>query len=102
MAKIFTAAFQKVKSNPDNIHLNTLPFHNCYELFMSSECDSPDCYRESTWRFQMEDFQTKGLYNLHLNIKCLWPKIDEICFIVKQSNASIIGISESKKLANAN
>ena len=38
----------------------------------------------------------KGLHILHLNINSLLPKINEIRFIVKQSNASMIGISESK------
>ena len=41
-------------------------------------------------------FKKKGLHILHLNIESLQPKIDEIRFIAKQSNASIIGISESK------
>ena len=39
-------------------------------------------------------FEKKGLYNLHFNMNTLLPRIDEIRFIVKQSNASIIGISE--------
>ena len=34
------------------------------------------------------------MHILHLNINRLLPKIDEIRFIAKQSNASIIGISE--------
>ena len=33
---------------------------------------------------------------LHLNFNSLLPKIDEICFIAKQSNVSVIGISEPK------
>ena len=41
-------------------------------------------------------FSKKGLHILHLNINCLLLKIDEIFFIPKQSNASIIGISEPK------
>ena len=36
------------------------------------------------------------LHILHLNINSLLPKIDEIHFIAKQSNASITGISNSK------
>ena len=44
----------------------------------------------------MEYFQKKGWHNLHLHVDSLLPKIDEICFIAKQSYASIIGISESK------
>ena len=37
----------------------------------------------------------KGLHSLHLNINSILPKIDEICFIAKLSNVSMIGISES-------
>ena len=44
----------------------------------------------------MEVFSRKSLHILHLNINSLLPKIDEIRFIAKQSNASTIGISESK------
>ena len=44
----------------------------------------------------MEDFLKKGLHILQLTINSLLPKIDEISFIAKQSNASIIGISVSK------
>ena len=36
------------------------------------------------------------MHILHLNINSLLPKIDEIRFTAKQSNVSIIGISESK------
>ena len=38
----------------------------------------------------------KSLHILHLNINNLLPKIDKIRFIIKQTNAAIIGISESK------
>ena len=41
-------------------------------------------------------FSKKSLLILHLNINSLLPKIDDICYIAKQSNHSIIGISESK------
>ena len=45
----------------------------------------------------MEYFRKKkDLHILHLNVNNLLPKIDEIRFIAKQSNASIIGISECK------
>ena len=46
--------------------------------------------------FQMEYFQEKGLHILHFNVSSLLPKINEIRFIAKQSNASITEISESK------
>ena len=42
----------------------------------------------------MEDFRKKVQYILHLNINIVLPKIDEIVYIVKQSNASITRISE--------
>ena len=38
----------------------------------------------------------RSLHISHLNISSLLCKIDEIRFILKQSNASITGISESK------
>ena len=51
--------------------------------------DTFDCDKKQ--RFQMEDFQKKILHILHLNINSLLLR-----FIAKRSNASIIGISESK------
>ena len=45
----------------------------------------------------MEDFQKEGLaYFILEYILSRLPKIDEVRFIAKQSNTSIIGISESK------
>ena len=79
----------------NSIPLNTLPFHNCGEPTMPSECNNLGCYKHMTIpneRF----FLKQGLHILDLNINSLLPKIDEIRFIAKQSNASIIEISESK------
>ena len=62
---------------------------------MPSKYNSLGCYKahdNSKWKI----FKKKSLHILHLNINSLLPKIDEIRFIAKQSNASIIGISESK------
>ena len=33
---------------------------------------------------------------IHLNINSLLPKIEQLCFIAKSTNAVIIGICESK------
>ena len=44
----------------------------------------------------MEIFKKKGLYFSHLNISSLLSKINEIRFIAKHSNASLIEISQSK------
>ena len=38
----------------------------------------------------------KGLHLLHLNVNSLLPKIDELSYIAKLSNAAVIGITESK------
>ena len=51
---------------------------------------------QSTWQFQMEDFQKEVLAYFIFEHQQLLPKVDEIRFIVKKSNVSIIGISESK------
>ena len=41
-------------------------------------------------------FRSRGLHFIHLNINSLLPKIDELREIVKISNATIIGIIETK------
>ena len=41
-------------------------------------------------------FRKRGLHFLHININSILPKIEELRNISKLSNASIIGISESK------
>ena len=41
-------------------------------------------------------FKIKGLHLLHLNVNSLLPKIDKLRYIAKLSNATAIGITESK------
>ena len=41
-------------------------------------------------------FQRKGLHFLHLNVNSLLPKIDEVKLTENKSNATILGISETK------
>ena len=41
-------------------------------------------------------FKSRGLHFIHLNINSLLPKIEEFRIIAKSTNATIIGISESK------
>ena len=80
--------------NSNKILLNTLPFYNCNEPAISFKYNSSDCkkeYNDSKWNF----FRKKDLHILHLNIKSLSPKIDEISFISKQSNVLKFQISES-------
>ena len=44
----------------------------------------------------MDISETKGLHPMYLNIHSLLPKIDELRYIARPSNAAVIGISESK------
>ena len=41
-------------------------------------------------------FQCKGLHFLHINVNSVLPKIDELKLIANKSNATILGISETK------
>ena len=45
---------------------------------------------------EWDKFKIKGLNLVHLNVNSLQPKIDERRYIVKLSNAALIGIRESK------
>ena len=66
-----------------------------YLATIPSECDSSGYTKkhdDSKWNI----FKKQGFHILHLNVNSLLPKTDEIRFISKQTNASIIGISESK------
>lgn len=40
-------------------------------------------------------FRRKGLHCLHLNVRSLIPKLDELKFIAQKSNAAVIGITET-------
>ena len=40
--------------------------------------------------------QKKGMHFIHLNMNSILPKIDEIRYIVKPTNATVIGLSETK------
>ena len=41
-------------------------------------------------------FKSRGLHFIHFNINSLSPKIEELRIIAKSTNATILGISESK------
>ena len=41
-------------------------------------------------------FKNRGLHFIHLNINSLLPKIEELHFIAKSTNAAVIGICEPK------
>ena len=41
-------------------------------------------------------FKKRGLHFVHININSLPPKIDELQYLTKLSNASIVGIGKTK------
>ena len=41
-------------------------------------------------------FEKRGMHFIHLNMNSLLPKIDEIRYIAKLVNATVIGLSETK------
>ena len=63
-----------------DISLNLGPVHQ----------DTLQCLNE--WNV----FKNRGLHFIHLNINSLLPKIDELRYITKSTNAAVIGICESK------
>ena len=81
--------------NSNSIPLNTLPLDNCVESNMSSEHDSSN-FCKAQVKSKSRIFEKKGLTSFHLNVNCLQPKTGYICYIARQSNAFIIGTSESK------
>ena len=44
----------------------------------------------------MEHIIKRGIHFIHLNINSLLSKIDEIRYSVKQTNATVIGLTENK------
>ena len=80
-------------------NLTTLPFSNLNNL---EELSGPNSDYTPNIASQLPDpnhwkaFRHKGLHFLHLNVNSLQPKIDEVKLIADRSNATIIGISETK------
>ena len=56
-----------------------------YTPFVAKKIRDPDHW---------SSFNKKGLHFLHLNVNSLLPKIDEVKYIAKRTNATIIGNSE--------
>ena len=41
-------------------------------------------------------FENRVMHFIHLNINSILPKTDEICYIAKLTNATVIGLRETK------
>ena len=71
-----------------------LPFHNCSFSTerMDYQLDPLSVVSNDAWNI----FQKRGIHFIHLNINSILPKIDEIRSIAKLTNATVIGLSETK------
>ena len=83
----------------DSGNLKDLPFSNIGS-FDELSGHSTDYTRNVATQLQdpnhWKAFQRKCLHFLHLNVNSLLPKIDEVKLIANKSNATILGISETK------
>ena len=71
-----------------------LPIHNCSFSTerMGYQLDPLSAVSNDAWNI----FQKRDMYFIHLNINSILPKIDEIRCIAKLTNATVIGLSETK------
>ena len=75
-------------------NITTLPFSNV--LVLTQTMYTPNIASQLPDPNHWNAFRRKGLHFLHLNVNSLLPKIDEVKLIADRSNATIIGISETK------
>ena len=71
-----------------------LSFYNCSFSTerMNYQIDPLSVVSNDAWNI----FQKRGMHFIHLNINSILPKIDEIRYIAKLTNAIVIGLSETK------
>ena len=71
-----------------------LPFYNCSFSTerMDYQLDPLSVVSHNAWNI----FQKRGMQFIHLNIDSILPKIDEIRYIAKLTNATVIRLSETK------
>ena len=71
-----------------------LPFHNCSFSTerMDYQLDPLSVVSNDAWNI----FQKRGMHFIHVNINSILSKIDEIRSIAKITNATVIGLSETK------
>ena len=86
--KLFSVSKMKNKNN--NLYFKML-------LILSGDINlnSGPANRQQIKDHEFEVFTRKGLHFIHININSLLPKIDELQYIIKNSNAAVISISET-------
>ena len=60
--------------------------------WMNYQLDSLLEINNNTWNV----FQKRYMHFIHLNVNSLLSKIDEICYFAKLTNATVVGLSETK------
>ena len=75
---------------------DVLPFSN--ESFSNDESQIFSGSDDGNLNFEKWAlFKKEGLHFVHININSCLPKIDELQYLTKLSNASVVGISETKR-----
>ena len=71
-----------------------LLFHNCSFSTerMGYQLDPLSVVSNDAWNI----FKKRGMHLIHLNINSILPKIVKIGYIAKLTNATVIGLSETK------
>ena len=99
--KFILLLFGDINLNPwptapkrNDILWELLPFRNCRfsTARMDYQLDPLSVVSNDAWNI----FQKRGMHFIHLNINSILPKIDEIRYIAKLTNATVIGLSETK------
>ena len=75
--------------------LHVLLFHDC-NFSGDDFYFNPNSLSENESRNEWNVFKKRGMHFIHININSLLPKIDEVRYIANITNASVIGISETK------
>ena len=76
--------------------LYVLPFHDC--IFSGDGFYyNLNSLSENVSRNEWNIFKKRGMHFIHINMNSLFPKTDEVRYIANITNASIIGISETKQ-----
>ena len=80
--------------NRNDILWELLPFHNgsFSTKWMNYQLDPLSVVSSDAWNI----FQKRGMHFIHLNINSILPKIDEMRYIAKLTNATVIGLRETK------
>ena len=75
--------------------LHVLPFHDFIFSGDNYYCNRYSLSKNVSMN-EWDVLRNRRMHFIHININSLWPKSDEVRYIANITNASIIGISETK------